>query len=91
MISDHQAHHHPHIIPPSLPVKFKMLGFKAIIGAALLARGVLGEGVHLLNCRPFGAAGSSQTWLSIVAVRTWTKPSDFDIPVQGKLTMSRCF
>ena len=28
-----------------------------------------GEGIHLFNCRPFGGAGVSQTWLSIVAVR----------------------
>jgi hypothetical protein len=41
-----------------------------ILGTALLAaQGVLGEGVHLFNCRPYGAAGSERSWLSIVAVR----------------------
>ncbi len=45
-----------------------MFGLKVIVAAAVLARGVLGEGVHLFNCRPFGGAGNPQTWLSIVAV-----------------------
>ena len=49
--------------------RFKMFGLKVMVGAALLARGVLGEGVHLFNCRVFGGAGNSPSWLSIVAVR----------------------
>ncbi|KAK3306071.1 uncharacterized protein B0T15DRAFT_217630 [Chaetomium strumarium] len=44
-----------------------MFGLKLVAAAAILAQGVLGEGIHLLNCRPFGGAGVSQTWLSIVA------------------------
>lgn len=62
----------------------KMVGLKSILAtAAILSQGVFaspaapsppalakrGEGIHLLNCRPFGAAGSTQTWLSIVVVR----------------------
>ncbi|KAG7285204.1 hypothetical protein NEMBOFW57_009825 [Staphylotrichum longicolle] len=44
-----------------------MFGLKVIVGAALLAQGVFGEGVHLFNCGPFGAAGAPKTWYSIVA------------------------
>ncbi|KAK4235384.1 hypothetical protein C8A03DRAFT_17875 [Achaetomium macrosporum] len=44
-----------------------MFGLKLFAAAAILAQGVFGEGIHLLNCRPFGGAGVSQTWLSIVA------------------------
>lgn len=51
-----------------------MLGFKHIAAAALLAQGVFGEGIHLFNCRPYGAAGSPQTWLSVVAVRELVRP-----------------
>jgi hypothetical protein len=51
---------------------------KFLTSAALLAQGALasptglakrGEGIHLFNCRPFGGAGVSQTWISIVVVR----------------------
>jgi hypothetical protein len=28
-----------------------------------------GEGIHLFNCRPYGGAGVTQTWLSLVVVR----------------------
>jgi hypothetical protein len=45
-----------------------MFGLKLVAVAAILAQGALGDGIHLLNCRPFGGAGVSQTWLSIVAV-----------------------
>ncbi len=53
-----------------------MLNLKhLIVGAALFAaQGVLGEGIHLFNCRPYGAAGSPQTWLSVVAVRVLSNP-----------------
>ncbi len=46
-----------------------MLAFKYIAAAVILAQGVLSEGVHLLNCRPYGAAGSARIWYSLVAVR----------------------
>ena len=46
-----------------------MLAFKVIAATALLAQSVFGEGIHLFNCRPYGAAGSPRTWLSVVAVR----------------------
>lgn len=44
--------------------------------AVLVAQGALasptlatrGEGVHLFNCRPWGGAGVTQTWISIVVV-----------------------
>jgi hypothetical protein len=52
-----------------------MLGLKVIVGAALLAQGVFGEGVHLFNCGPFGAAGAPKTWYSIVAVRELSQRS----------------
>ncbi len=45
-----------------------MLGFKLIAGAALLARGVFGEGVHFLNCGSFAGAEWPHTYMSIVAV-----------------------
>ncbi|KAK4143178.1 uncharacterized protein C8A04DRAFT_12618 [Dichotomopilus funicola] len=44
-----------------------MLAFTLLAGVAFLARDVLGEGVHLLNCRSFGEASSDHTFLSIVA------------------------
>ena len=47
-----------------------MLGLTLVAGAALLAQGVFGEGVHLLNCRSFGDASIPiKTYVSIVAVR----------------------
>lgn len=61
-----------------------MVGLKSILATAvILAQGTFaspaapsppalakrGEGIHLFNCRPFGGAGSSQTWLSLVVVR----------------------
>ena len=59
-----------------------MFGLKVIVAAAVLARGVLGEGVHLLNCRPFGGAGNPQTWLSIVAVRRPVRANSGHLPFQ---------
>ena len=46
-----------------------MLALKFIAAAAVLAQGVLSEGVHLFNCSPWGAAGSERIWRSLVAVR----------------------
>ena len=46
-----------------------MLAFKYLAAAVILAQGALSEGIHLLNCRPFGAAGSARIWYSLVAVR----------------------
>jgi hypothetical protein len=58
-----------------------MVAFKTLAAAALVAQGALaspaqdpqlakrGEGIHLFNCRPFGGAGVTQTWLSLVVVR----------------------
>ncbi len=46
-----------------------MLAFKYIAAAVILAQGALSEGIHLLNCRPFGAAGMERIWYSLVAVR----------------------
>jgi hypothetical protein len=49
--------------------KPKMLGLSFVAGAALLAQGVFGEGVHFLNCRSFGDASiPTRTYVSIVAV-----------------------
>ena len=50
---------------------------KVFASAALLAQGALasptlatrGEGIHILNCWPWGGAGVPQTWLSVVVVR----------------------
>jgi hypothetical protein len=47
----------------------KMLAFKLLAAAAILAQGVVSEGIHLLNCSPWGAAGSERIWHSVVAVR----------------------
>ncbi|KAH6650438.1 hypothetical protein F5144DRAFT_588917 [Chaetomium tenue] len=44
-----------------------MIGFKLIAAMVILAQSAFGEGIHLLNCRPFGGAGSPQTWYSVVA------------------------
>jgi hypothetical protein len=46
-----------------------MLGLKLIAGAALLARGVLGEGVHLFNCSPLSGAAWPYPYLSVAVVR----------------------
>ncbi len=54
-----------------------MLAFKYIAAAVILAQGALSEGVHLLNCRPFGAAGMERIWYSIVAVRGAPSAYDF--------------
>ncbi|KAK4141366.1 uncharacterized protein C8A04DRAFT_31118 [Dichotomopilus funicola] len=40
---------------------------KVIAAAVVLTHGVLGEGIHLLNCSPFGAAGNTRIWYSLVA------------------------
>ena len=53
-----------------------MLAFKYIAAAVILAQGALSEGIHLLNCRPFGAAGSARIWYSLVAVRG--TPSEYN-------------
>ncbi|KAL2143660.1 hypothetical protein VTI28DRAFT_10167 [Corynascus sepedonium] len=47
---------------------------RSFASAALVVQGALasptlatrGEGVHLFNCRPWGGAGVTQTWISIV-------------------------
>ncbi|KAK4150837.1 hypothetical protein C8A00DRAFT_17686 [Chaetomidium leptoderma] len=44
-----------------------MLGLTLIAGAAFLARGVFGEGVHFLNCGSFAGAAWPHTYISIVA------------------------
>lgn len=46
----------------------KMIGFKLIAATAILAQTAFGEGIHLLNCRPYGGAGSLHVWYSVVAV-----------------------
>jgi hypothetical protein len=46
-----------------------MLALKLVAVAAVLAQGALSEGIHLMNCSPWGAAGSARIWRSIVAVR----------------------
>jgi hypothetical protein len=54
-----------------------MVAPKLLAAAAALAQGALaspalakrGEGIHLFNCRPWGGAGVTQTWLSLVVVR----------------------
>lgn len=54
-----------------------MLALKFVAVAAVLAQGALSEGVHLMNCSPWGAAGSARIWRSIVAVRgvvDWFRP-----------------
>jgi hypothetical protein len=46
-----------------------MFGLKFLAATALLAQGILAEGVHLLNCRSFGEASTPvRTYVSIVAV-----------------------
>lgn len=45
-----------------------MFATNFIAAVVVLTRGVLGEGVHLLNCSPFGAAGNARVWYSLVAV-----------------------
>lgn len=59
-----------------------MVALKSLAAAVLVAQGALaspaqdpqlakrGEGIHLLNCRPWGGAGVAQTWLSLVVVRS---------------------
>lgn len=46
-----------------------MHSFKIIAAMAILARGVLSEGIHMINCTPWGAAGSERIWRSYVVVR----------------------
>jgi hypothetical protein len=45
-----------------------MLGAIFIVGMAILARGALGEGVHLMNCWPWIADGVTVRFISIVVV-----------------------
>lgn len=61
-----------------------MVALKFFAALAALAQGALaspalakrGEGIHLFNCRPWGGAGVTQTWLSLVVVRR-VKPYPF--------------
>ena len=46
-----------------------MFGLKIIIGTALLARGVLGEGVHLFNCSPLSGDAWPYPYVSVAVVR----------------------
>lgn len=49
-----------------------MLGLKLITGAALLARGVFGEGVHLFNCSPLSGDAWPYPYVSVAVVREQT-------------------
>ncbi|KAG7294482.1 hypothetical protein NEMBOFW57_004556 [Staphylotrichum longicolle] len=88
-----------------------MVALKTLAAAALVAQGVLaspaqdpqlakrGEGIHLLNCRPYGGAGVAQTWLSLVVYcandsdcsNLSYSPSSNNVCVKGTSTTSEAY